>query len=324
MHVFDGVLSTEVCLVTGAVAAAGVGLSLFKLRDAVADRVVPLTGMMAAVVFAGQMVNFPLGVPVSGHLLGGVLAAVVLGPWAGCLAMTVVLLVQKFLFNDGGFFALGPNILHMAVIGSMGGYAVYAVLRKVFGGGKRAMLSAAVAASWLSVMAAAALFCVEFRLSHAAGEYDFLNIFTLMISLHSAIGVGEALITGVIVGFVLLQRPALLEQPGTGGSRLAGLSQVTAAGFVAALAIAAFLAPFASQHPDGLNAVAQETGFAALEQPGGWTWLEDYSIPVPEGWQALSVSLAGVIGTAAVMLIAILLGRTVQPRSAIAGPDDAK
>ena len=111
MHIRDGILSPEVCLATGTLAVAAVGFSLRQLRTRLADQAIPLTGMVAAVVFAGQMVNFPLfGLPVSGHLLGGVLAAAILGPWAGCIALTVVLLVQAVLFADGGLLSFGGNV----------------------------------------------------------------------------------------------------------------------------------------------------------------------------------------------------------------------
>ena len=133
MHIRDGILSPEVCLATGLISLVAVGFSLRKLRVDMEDRAVPLTGMLAAVVFAGQMVNFPLiGLPVSGHLLGGVLAAVMLGPWAGCLAITLVLVVQAVLFNDGGLMSLGANILNMGVVGAWGGYSIYSLLRKWF------------------------------------------------------------------------------------------------------------------------------------------------------------------------------------------------
>lgn len=106
MHIQDGVLSPVVCAATGAISLGAVSYSIHRLKQSVGDRTIPLTGMMAALVFAGQMINFPIGAPVSGHLLGGVLAATVVGPWAGCVAMTLVLFVQWALFSDGGLFAL--------------------------------------------------------------------------------------------------------------------------------------------------------------------------------------------------------------------------
>ena len=330
MHIVDGILSNEVCLATGVIAVGAVGLSLRKLNDSLGDRTVPMTGMMAAVVFAGQMINFPIGAPVSGHLLGGVLASVILGPWAGCLALTLVLVVQCLLFADGGLMPLGTNILHMGVIGSMGGYAVYAVMRRLLGNGARGTIVGAVVASWLSVMAAAALFCMEFRLSWISGEYDFSQLFTLMVSFHSLIGVGEALITGMAVGFVLLHRPdsIYVPEPSTkatmAGARAVG--RFAAAGAVSALALAAFLSPFASGFPDGLEAAAERIGFEDLAKDPATAVLADYEIPLPisswresPGWQKVSVSLAGILGTSAVLLISLILGRAMRLRMSMAG-----
>src|SRR5688572_30125481 len=136
MHIPDRVLSPEVCAGTALLAAGAVGYSLHRLRQAPSDRTVPLTGMMAAVIFAGQMVNFPIslfGIPaVSGHLMGGVLASAVLGPWGGCVAVFLVLLVQGVMFADGGLLSLGANTLNMAVIGAWGGYGVLTFVRNRF------------------------------------------------------------------------------------------------------------------------------------------------------------------------------------------------
>ena len=210
MHIPDGFLSNEVCLVTAAAAAGAVGYSLSRIKGELAERTIPLTGMMGSLIFAGQMINFPIGLPVSGHLMGGVLAGVILGPWAGCIALTMVLVAQWALFSDGGLTALGANILHMAVLGSIGGYAVTAAIRRRFKCRVRGTVIGSVIAAWLSVMAAAALFCVEFRLSHDPGEFRFRNIFTLMVSFHALIGIGEALITAVVVNVVLHHRPDLV------------------------------------------------------------------------------------------------------------------
>ena len=318
MHIPDAVLNPEVCLVTGAVSVGAVGYSVHRMRDVLADRTIPLTGMMSALIFSGQMVNFPIGLPVSGHLLGGVLAATILGPWAACVAMTLVLVVQWTLFADGGTLALGPNVLHMAVIGSMGGYAVYATLRRLLGGGVGATVAGAVIASWLSVMAAACLFCIEFWYSWRHSEqYQFGNIFTLMVSFHSLIGIGECVITGCVLSFVLKQRPDLVYSPNTEGSRpIQGLGRTVLAGLVVALAVSAFLAPFASAFPDGLEAVAERTGF---DQLGETTpiLLEDYEVPLfAERWQGVSVAVAGIGGTLIVFGVAMGLGRAVRGRRA--------
>jgi cobalt/nickel transport system permease protein len=318
MHIPDGYLSPDVCAATGVIAATAVGYSIYKLRDELGDRVVPMTGMMAAMIFAGQMVNFQLVVvPVSGHLIGGVLAGLILGPWAGCLALTMVLIVQRFLFSDGGMFTLGANILHMAVIGSIGGYAVAAVVRRFFRNQRVGTIVGAVIASWVTVVAASALFCVEFRLSHSAQDFQFRNLFSLMVAIHSLIGIGEALITGGVVAYVLAQRPDLVMASGDSSRRtlIGGVGRVTAAGIVLALCIGAFLAPFASQLPDGLDSVAEKHGFSELSH-SAWSLFGDYNKLLPTGnWQGLSVSLAGVIGTLAVFLLAMGFGRAVSLRS---------
>lgn len=313
MHIHEGTLSIEVCAATGALSLGAVGYSLHRLKESLADRTVPTTGMMAALVFAGQMVNFPIGVaPVSGHLIGGVLASVVLGPWAGCIALTLVLVVQCFLFADGGALALGANVLNMAVVGSLGGYAVYAAIRRLLGSGARGTIVGSVVAAWLSVMAAAALFCLEFGLSHAAsGDFQFLNVATLMVAFHSVIGVGEALITGSVVGFILLQRPDLIYSPALGGPRLQNAGRAVAAGIVCALAVAAFLAPFASELSDGLEAVAERTGFSRLAVERSFVFSGYDVVPA---WQKVSVSLAGILGTLAVLAVAVLLERSLSRR----------
>jgi cobalt/nickel transport system permease protein len=320
MHVQDGYLSPEVCAATGLVAAAAVGYSVYKLRDGVSDRVVPLTGMTAAMIFAGQMVNFPIGLPVSGHLIGGVLAGMILGPWAGCLAVTMVLVVQRFLFSDGGLFTLGANILHMAVIGSIGGYAIVSIVRRFFKKPNVGAIVGSVVASWVTVVAASALFCLEFRLSHPAGAFEFRNIFAMMVAIHSLIGVGEALITGAVVSYVLAQRPDLIlgQTSASGETVMAGVGRVTAAGIVVALCIGAFLAPFKSNLDDGLEHVSKVQGFSELAH-NAWAFFADYeAIPLFGGqWQGLSVSVAGVVGTLSVLLLALAFGRAVSPRSKV-------
>src|SRR5690606_18830836 len=136
--------------------------------------------------------------------------------------------VQCLLFADGGLFALGANVLNMGVVRSRGGYAVYASLRKLLGNGRAGAVASSVLAAWISVMAAAALFCAEFALSWGAGgQYDFSKIFALMVTVHAAIGVGEAWITGAIISFVLLQRPDLVFSP---TPALAGIARGESAG----------------------------------------------------------------------------------------------
>lgn len=311
MHIRDGILSPEVCLMGGALAIAAVGFSLRRLRSQLTDRAVPLTGMLAAVLFAGQMVNFPLfGLPVSGHLLGGVLAAVILGPWAGCIALTLVLAVQAVLFADGGLLSLGVNVLNMAVVGCWGGGACYATLRRLIGGNARATVLAAVMAAYLSVLAAAGLFCVEFAASHRTAVFDLRQIAVWMLLYHALIGVGEAAITGALLAFLLARRPEILHRPAAKSAP--HWRALTIGGGVSACLIAMFGAPLASGWPDGLDAVAQRIGFEplAVDQP---LLFAEYAIPLPSGWDVASVSLAGLLGTIVVLLLGWRLSRWLDP-----------
>ena len=317
MHIPDGVLSPVVCAATGAVALGAVSYSVRRLKPSVGDRTIPLTGMMAALVFAGQMVNFPIGAPVSGHLLGGVLAAAVVGPWAGCVAMTLVLFVQWAMFSDGGLFSLGANVLHMAVIGTWGGHAVRLFVQRFVGDSRQGIVIGSVIAAWVSVMAAAALFCLEFRLSWSQSEIDFSKLFTLMVSFHSLIGLGEALITGVAISFVLNQRPELIcqmELRDTPALCIASsLTRTLTAGLVIALAVAAFLSPFASSYDDGLETVLAKLNIGRNltgSVPGIFADYETVPVPVA-AWQTIAVSIAGIGGTLAVFVLAWLLGKAL-------------
>ena len=315
MHIADGLLSTEVCIGAAVISAGAIGLSLRKLNQTHSLRTVPLTGMMAALVFAGQMVNFPLGfAPASGHLLGGVLAAIVVGPWAGCVAVSLVLFLQMALFADGGWLAYGANALNMAVIGSLGGYAIYSFIRRRFPG-HRGTVAGAVIAAWTTVLAGSSLFCIEFALSHPRGTFDLARLFAVMTTFHSLIGVGEALITGGIVTYLLAVRPDLIEEPGAARRPLAGVGRVVMAGAIAALAIAAFAAPFASDELDGLEKSAEKLEFSDMAATPRSLLLSDYEVPLGDRdtssgpWHKLSVSLAGLLGTSAILGMTFVLGR---------------
>jgi len=319
-------LSNEVCLGAGAAAAGAIGLSLRKLNATVSLRTVPLTGMIAAVIFAAQMVKFPLLLaPCYGHLLGGVLAAIVVGPWAGCVAMALVLFLQMALFADGGWMAYGANALNMGVVGSLGGHAIYSQISRRFAG-PRGTIAGAVIAAWLSVVAGSALFCVEFALSHRGAEFDIPKLFAVMTTFHSLVGIGEALITGSVVSYLLSVRPDLIDAPHRHEGTADGLGRVVWTGVIAALAVAAFLAPFASEGADSLEKTADEMQFASLEKQHPAP-MPDYEAPIPgvdvsSGvWHKVSVSLAGVLGTSAVLGIAFSFGPIARSKLAAREPE---
>ena len=210
MHVPDGFLDVPTSVATGVVAAAGVALALRRSRGEVDDRVAPLAGLVATFVFAAQMLNFPVGVGTSGHLIGGALAAVLVGPWVATLCLTVVLLVQALVFADGGLTALGTNVVLMAIVGVWVGWAVFAVARRVLPARAGSVPVAASVGALVSVPAAAAVFTGLFAIGGTA-PVELGALLTAMLSWHVVIGIGEAVITGLVVSAVLSVRPDLVH-----------------------------------------------------------------------------------------------------------------
>lgn len=206
MHIPDGFLSVSTWVPAWLFSIIGLGRCLKKTSEVLKDRMVPLMGVMAAFIFAAQMLNFPVMGGTSGHLLGGVLSAVLLGPYAGALVIALVLAVQCLVFQDGGVTALGANILNMSFIGAIGGYFVYAAIRKVIPADKGIVFAAGVAA-WFSVVMAASACALELAFSGAAPLHVVL---TAMAGVHVLIGIGEAVITCLVVSFVLKVRKDLI------------------------------------------------------------------------------------------------------------------
>ncbi|MGK5449926.1 energy-coupling factor ABC transporter permease, partial [Streptomyces radiopugnans] len=217
MHVPDGFLNAPVSVATGAVAAAAVAVSLRGARRELAgtaayhgaERTAPLAGLVAAFVFAVQMLNFPVGAGTSGHLMGGALAAILVGPYTGVLALSVVLLMQALLFADGGLTALGTNITLIGIVTVVVSYAVFRALVRVLPRRRGSVTAAAFVSALLSVPAAAAVFTGLYALGGTA-EVPLGKVLTAMLGVHTLIGVGEALITTATVGAVLAVRPDLV------------------------------------------------------------------------------------------------------------------
>jgi cobalt/nickel transport system permease protein len=206
MHIPDGFLSPPVWASGWAAAAAFLSWSVHKTRQFLQEKMVPLMGVMCAFVFAAQMLNFPVMGGTSGHLLGGVLAAVLLGPWAGALVLACVLVIQCLVFQDGGLFALGANIFNMAVIGTLGGYVLFRAIFRLMPSSKGFAAAVAVAA-WFSVVLASAFCAIELAIS---GTAPFGSVFMAMVGVHALIGIGEAFITTLVVEFVVKTRPDLV------------------------------------------------------------------------------------------------------------------
>ena len=209
MHVPDGFLDAPTSIATGMVAAAGVGIALRGARNELDDRTVPMAGLVATFVFAAQMLNFPVVGGTSGHLLGGALAAVLVGPWTGVLCLSVVLLVQALLFADGGITAIGTNITLMGLVGVLVGWLVFRAVQTVLPKRTSMVGPAATVAAFLSVPLAALAFVGLFAVG-GTSEVSLPALLAAMVGWHVLIGVGEAVITGLVVSSVLAVRPDLV------------------------------------------------------------------------------------------------------------------
>jgi cobalt/nickel transport system permease protein len=209
VHVPNGFMDAPTALGAGAVAAAGVALCLRKARDELDERTAPLAGLVAAFVFAVQMLNFPIGLGTSGHLMGGALAAILVGPWTGALCVTVVLIVQCLLFADGGVTMLGVNVILMAFVTTAVGYAVFRALLRVSPRGRTAVVVASGVAALVSVPTAALAFAGLYAAGGAA-SVPLGGLTAAMVGIHVLIGIGEGVITALTVGSVLAVRPDLV------------------------------------------------------------------------------------------------------------------
>jgi cobalt/nickel transport system permease protein len=334
MHVPDGFINAPVSVATGAVAVGAVALSLRGARrelDAAGTpeggRTAPLAGLVAAFVFAVQMLNFPVAAGVSGHLLGGALAAVLVGPYTGVLCVSVVLLVQAVLFADGGLTALGVNITTMGAVGVPVAYGVFLALLKVLPGRRSSVTAATFAAALVSVPVAATAFTALYAVGGTA-EVSLGKVFTAMFGVHTLIGLGEAVITALTVGAVLSVRPDLVHgargltaplllrdasgavttaapapAPAASGARVSRRG-VWAGGLAAALLCAGVVSFYASASPDGLEHVAAGHGIdekARDHQLADWP-LADYGVADVTDAR-LSGGLAGVIGVGATLAV---------------------
>ncbi|WP_406837643.1 energy-coupling factor ABC transporter permease [Streptomyces sp. AHU1] len=317
MHVPDGFINAPVSAVTGVVAAGAVAVSLRGARRELDERTAPLAGLVAAFIFAVQMLNFPVAAGTSGHLLGGALAAILVGPFTGVLCVSVVLLMQGVLFADGGLTALGVNITDMAIVTTVVSYAVFRALVKVLPRKRSSVTAASFAAALLSVPAAA----VAFTLVYAVGgttDIAISKVATAMVGVHVLIGVGEAVITALTVGAVIAVRPDLVygarglqqrlklrvngelvdaDAPAAPVAAPSSHRKVWITGLVTSLVLAGFVSFYASASPDGLEKVAKDKGIDAKVKAHGSedSPLAGYGVKDVSDAR-LSGGLAGVIG----------------------------
>ncbi|WP_432002464.1 energy-coupling factor ABC transporter permease [Streptomyces sioyaensis] len=369
MHVPDGFINAPVSVATGAVAAAAVAVSLRGARRELAgaaqgggtgaERTAPLAGLVAAFIFAVQMLNFPVAAGTSGHLLGGALAAILVGPYTGVLCVSVVLLMQGVLFADGGLTALGVNITDMAIVTTVVAYALFRGLVKVLPRRRRSITVASFVAALVSVPAAAVTFTALYALGGTA-DVPIGKVFTAMVGVHVLIGIGEAAITALTVGAVIAVRPDLVygargltaplelrtsplgapagEPAAVPAAATASAGEPTAvptaaprrsvrrvwlAGLAAAVVCAGGLSYYASTSPDGLEKVAHDQGIdaKAKDHAAKDSPLADYSVKDITD-PRLAGGLAGIIGVGATLAAGTGVFLVLRRRRS-AGPGEA-
>lgn len=309
MHIPDGFLSVAVSVVLWILAIIGVGYALWRVNRELDERKVPLMGVLAAAIFAGQMLNFTVAGGTSGHLMGAALATILLGPWASIVVMTAVVSLQALLFQDGGLLALGANICNMALIGSFVAYGVYELVKRLAAGKKWAALVGSFVAAWFSIVIAS----VAAALQLAASGTSPANVAVpAMAGIHALIGIGEGLITLGAVSFIAATRRDLLERAEARDKAERG---VVAVGLLIALLLA-ILSPLASSHPDGLEWVAEQKGFLDTAQGPLYEIIPDYVFPgIPN--EVLATILAGLVGTLIVFGVFLLSGRLSRRRQEV-------
>ena len=209
LHIPDGFINVPTSLVFMALAAIGVGLALKGATRELDDKTAPLAGLTTVFIFAAQMVNFPVAAGTSGHLLGGALAAILIGPYAATLSITIVLLLQALLFADGGLIASGLNVFNLSLIGVWGGYIVFVAVRKILPKKKSSLPIAGFIAAFVQVPLAATGFVIQYAIG-AESTIPVSTVFTAMFSTHLLIGIGEGLITALTISAVMASRSDLV------------------------------------------------------------------------------------------------------------------
>ncbi len=306
MHIPDGFLSLPVALLFWALAILVVALALRRADQELGDRQVPLMGVLAACIFAAQMLNFAVAGGTSGHLLGAALAVILLGPWAATLVLTAVVGLQALLFQDGGLLTLGANIFNMAVVGVWVAYGVYQTVRRLAGARPWGVLAGGAISAWLSIVVTALACALQLAVS---GTSPAQWVIPAMGGIHALIGIGEALITVGALAFLYAARRDLfspdLAQPSS-----------NRAVWVGGLALALFLSvlsPIASTHPDGLEWVAQQQGFLGAAQASPLQIIPNYLFPGISN-EALATIAAGILGTLIVLGVTVAVGQQGRRR----------
>lgn len=303
MHIPDGFLNGAASAGTAVVAAGGLGYSIKRAGAYLQDNRIALTGLVAAFIFALQMLNFPVAAGTSGHLLGGALAVILVGPWLGITAVSVVVIVQALLLADGGISALGANVLNMALVTGLVGWVVFRTMVKILPRSWTTVLVSTFTAALASVVASSIAFVIEYAFG-GRGNVDVATVLAAMAGVHFLIGIGEGLISAAMVGAVAATRPELIA--GVQDLDLldkekkkvrAGAWGFAAAGLAVAALLVMVVAPLASEEPDGLERAAIDQGFAdsAEDHALAESPLADYGVSGVED-EATGTRVSGLIG----------------------------
>lgn len=311
MHIPDGVLETKTWLASWAGSAGMLAYAARHVRRGVEDGRLVLMSVLAALLFALQMLNFPVAGGTSGHFAGGAVAAIVLGPWPAVLVMSTVLVIQAFVFADGGVAALGANIWNLGVVAPFVGWWVFAAFARL-GRGRASRVTGAFVAAWLATVAAALAAGIEIW---ASGRAPFALVMGSMGFWHALIGIGEGAVTAGLVGYLLAVRPDLLAAEAASSEPV---SRRALAGFAAAALAAAGVSFLASSRPDGLEHVAERIGFLppkGVPTSFAGSPIPDYVVPGVAN-ETLAGILAGVVGLVVAGLVAHALVKAARLRRA--------
>ena len=290
MHVPDGFMNVTMSAATGVISFGTLWAYIRSAKDLIADKFIALTGMMSALIFVLQMINFPIAAGTSGHLLGGALAVIVLGPRLGLICLSVVVIIQSLLFADGGLSALGVNVLNMAIVTSATSWFIVKYWIKFIGKNKTSIVSVSVLAGILSVVFSSIAFTIQYAIGGTI-SIPVGTVLLAMVTTHFIIGFGEGIITALIITLLIRVRPDLIYAYERSDENTTKVSFYGL--FIILILLLSLITPFASSSPDGLESVAEEFGFTQTD--GIVLLLDDYGISAVNN-EFISTVLSALLG----------------------------
>ena len=305
MHVPDGFMNVTMSAATGVISFGTLWAYIRSAKDLIADKFIALTGMMSALIFVLQMINFPIAAGTSGHLLGGALAVIVLGPRLGLICLSVVVIIQSLLFADGGLSALGVNVLNMAIVTSTTSWFIVKYWIKFIGKNRISIVSVSVLAGILSVVFSSIAFTIQYAIGGTI-SIPVGTVLLAMVTTHFIIGFGEGIITALIITLLIRVRPDLIYAYERSDENTTKVSFYGL--FIILILLLSLITPFASSSPDGLESVAEEFGFTQTD--GIVLLLDDYGISAVNN-DFISTVLSALLG---VTVLAIMFNLIISRR----------